>query len=94
MDCVRRLAIAAALVTTGFGLASAAAASADDPPWPWVGYHWCPGQPFDAAAWGPQWDPTTCHDAHHRDMDGTIHDRDYFGPGPFQDQPNIPNNRP
>ncbi|WP_420872869.1 hypothetical protein [Mycobacterium paragordonae] len=92
---VRRLAAVAIMVTNGFGLAGTATALADDDvPWPWVGYHWCPGQPFNAGAWGPQFDPTTCHDAHHRDMDGTIHNRDYFGPSPFQDWPEIPNNRP
>ncbi|BDB44941.1 MULTISPECIES: hypothetical protein [Mycobacterium] len=93
MNTVRRLAAAALVVSSGFGLASNTTAAADDPPWPFVGYHWCPGLPFDPA-WGPNFDPSTCHDAHHRDMDGTIHNRDYFGPSPFQDLPNIPNNRP
>jgi hypothetical protein len=94
MNTLARFAAAALMVCTGFGLASATGARADDNvPWPFVGYHYCPGQPFNPA-WGPQWDPTTCHDAHHRDMDGTMHDRDYFGPSPFQDWPEIPNNRP
>ena len=93
MDALGRLAAAAVMISTGFGLVSPATAHADDPPWPFVGYHWCPGQPFKAA-WGPQWEPTTCHDAHHRDMDGTIHNRDYFGPSPFQDWPEILNDRP
>jgi len=96
MNIVTRFAAAALMVTTGFGLAGVGAstrAHADDPPWPFVGYHWCPGLPFDAA-WGPQWDNVTCHDAHHRDEDGTTHDRDYFGPSPFQTWPEIPNTRP
>ena len=96
MKTVTRFAAAALLVTTGFGLASTRAmtrAHADDPVWPYVGYHWCPAQPF-SADWGPQWDNTTCHDAHHRDEDGTIHNRDYFGPSPFQTWPEIPNTRP
>jgi|GEM_PF-1511618 hypothetical protein len=100
MNTVKRCAAAAIMATAGFGLASAgapdvlvASARADDPPWPFVGYHWCPGQPFDPA-WGPQWEPTTCHDAHHRDIDGTIHNGDYFGPSPFQTSPEIPNTRP
>ena len=71
----------------------AADARADDPPWPFVGYHWCPGNPFDPA-WGPQWDPTTCHDAHHRDVEGLVRTNDYWGPSPFQDWPVIPNTRP
>lgn len=97
MNTIARFVAAGVVMITGFGLASvgtAAQARADDPPWPFVGYHWCPGQPFSAAAWGPQWDGSTCHDAHHRDIDGTIHNRDYFGPSPFQDWPEIPNNRP
>ena len=97
---VTRFAATAIMVTAGFGLASVAAPSpmvtrahADNPPWPFVGYHWCPGQPFDPA-WGPQWEPTTCHDAHHRDRDGTVHDGDYWGPSPFQTWPEIPNTLP
>jgi hypothetical protein len=100
MNTVKRCIAAAIMATAGFGLASAgapdvwvASAHADDPPWPFVGYHWCPGQPFDPA-WGPQWEPTTCHDAHHRDIDGTIHNGDYFGPSPYQTWPEIPNTRP
>ncbi len=96
MNTVARLAAAAIMVTTGMGLAAAGtvtSAHADNPPWPFVGYHWCPGQPFDAA-WGPQWDSTTCHDAHHRDKDGTIHNGDYWGPSPFQTWPEQPNPYP
>ncbi len=96
MNTVTRFAVAAIMVTTGLGLAgvgTAATARADDPPWPFVGYHWCPSLPFNPA-WGPQWDNTTCHDAHHRDKDGTIHDFDYWGPGPFQTWPEIPNTLP
>ncbi len=92
MSKVARFAAAAVMATAGFGLASvgtATVARADDPPFPFVGYHWCPGQPFDPS-WGPQWDPTTCHDAHHRDVDGTIHANDYYGPSPFQNQPEKP----
>lgn len=92
MKTVTRFLAAAVMAGSGFGLASmgtVTTARADDPPFPFVGYHWCPGQPFNPA-WGPQWDPTTCHDAHHRDMDGTIHSNDYFGPSPFQDQPERP----
>lgn len=94
MNTVARLAAAAVMVTTGCGLAGAGAvttARADDPwpPFPFVGYHWCPGHPFDPA-WGPNWDPSTCHDAHHRDRDGTIHNGDYFGPSPFQNLPEQP----
>jgi hypothetical protein len=101
MHTVGRFAAAAIMVTTGLGLASVGTpqswmtrAHADDPPWPFVGYHWCPGQPFNEAAWGPQWDWRTCHDAHHRDADGTIHNNDYFGPSPFQNWPEIPNTLP
>ncbi|MEY8014613.1 hypothetical protein [Mycobacterium servetii] len=89
MNRVARLAAAAITALIGLGLASVSTANralADDPPFPFVGYHWCPGNPFNPA-WGPQWDPTTCHDAHHRDKDGTIHSDDYFGPSPFQDLP-------
>ena len=96
MNTAMRLAAAAIMATAGFGLASvsiATSAHADDPPWPFVGYHWCPGNTFDPA-WGPQWDPTTCHDAHHRDRDGTIHNGDYWGPSPFQTWPEIPNTYP
>jgi hypothetical protein len=93
MSKVARFAAAAVIATTGLGLIGVGGAHADNPPWPFVGYHWCPGQPFDPA-WGPQWDPTTCHDAHHRDRDGTIHNGDYWGPSPFQDWPEIPNTRP
>lgn len=92
MNTVARCTAAAIMVTSGIGFACAGAvtsARADDPPFPFVGYHWCPGQPFNPA-WGPQWDPTTCHDAHHRDMDGTIHNFDYYGPSPYQDQPERP----
>jgi hypothetical protein len=96
MHTVGRFAAAAIIVTIGFGSACVAptTAHADDPPWPFVGYHWCPGQPFNTAAWGPQWDSTTCHDAHHRDMDGTLHVNDYWGPSPFQTWPEIPNTLP
>jgi hypothetical protein len=97
MHTVGRFTAAAIMVTTGLGLASvgiATKAHADDPPWPFVGYHWCPGQPFNDAAWGPQWESRTCHDAHHRDADGTIHNNDYFGPSPFQNWPEIPNTLP
>lgn len=83
MRKVVRLAATTVTVAAGLGLAglgTAASAQADDPPWPFEGYHWCPGQPFDPR-WGPNWDPHTCHDAHHRDMDGTIHNGDYYGPG-------------
>jgi hypothetical protein len=100
MNTVARFAAAAIMVGTGFGLANvstATSAHADNPPswppWPFVGYHWCPGQPFDPA-WGPQWEPTTCHDAHHRDRDGLVKDGDYWGPSPFQTWPEIPNTRP
>lgn len=103
MNTVARFAAVALIMITGFDVASVGAprrltaeSHADDtpwPPWPFVGYHWCPGHPFNAA-WGPQWEPTTCHDAHHRDLDGTIHTRDYFGPSPFQTWPEIPNTRP
>ncbi|TVS88214.1 hypothetical protein [Mycobacterium helveticum] len=97
MNTVARLTAAAVMVTTGWaGTGSMASARADDapwPPWPFVGYYWCPPQPFDPA-WGPNWEPTTCHDAHHRDLDGTIHTFDYWGPSPFQDWPEIPNTRP
>jgi hypothetical protein len=85
---------AAAIMVGGFGLSAAVTAHADnDVPWPFVGYHWCPGSAFDPN-WGPQWDASTCHDAHHRDMDGTIHANDYWGPSPFQEWPEIPNTRP
>jgi hypothetical protein len=98
MKTAMRLAGAAIMVSTGFGLASVSTttnAYADNPPYPWpfVGYHWCPGQPFDPA-WGPQWEPTTCHDAHHRDKDGLVRDGDYWGPSPFQTWPEIPNTLP
>jgi hypothetical protein len=92
MSKVARLAAAAILALPVVGVASVSTsttARADNPPFPFVGYHWCPGQPFDPA-WGPQWDPTTCHDAHHRDVDGTIHNFDYYGPSPFQDIPERP----
>jgi len=97
MSTVARFAAAAIMVGTGFGLATVGTprtAHADNNvPWPFVGYHWCPGNPFDPN-WGPQWDASTCHDAHHRDMDGTVHDFDYWGPSPFQTWPEIPNTRP
>jgi hypothetical protein len=104
MSTVARFAAAAIMAGTSFGLANVASpaplvtsAHADNPPpwppWPFVGYHWCPGLPFDPA-WGPQWDPTTCHDAHHRDRDGVVKDGDYWGPSPFQTWPEIPNTRP
>jgi hypothetical protein len=96
MNVVTRFAAKAIMVTAGFGLATVGimpSAHADDPPWPFVGYHWCPGQPF-SPLWGPQWDPVTCHDAHHRDLDGVVHNNDYWGPSPFQTLPEIPNNRP
>jgi hypothetical protein len=96
MNTLARFAAAAIMVTAGFGLGSvgtATSAHADDPPFPFVGYHWCPGQPFDPS-WGPNWDPTTCHDAHHRDRDGTIHNGDYFGPSPFQTWPEQQNTLP
>jgi hypothetical protein len=92
MNIVTRFAAAALMVTAGFGLAQPSA-SADDPPWPFVGYHWCPGQPFDPS-WGPQWNARSCHDAHHLDEDGTLHVNDYWGPSPFQTWPEIPNTRP
>ena len=95
MNTVARCAAAAIMVSGGLVLTSVGTATPAqaDPPWPFVGYHWCPGQPFDPA-WGPQWDPTTCHDAHHRDREGTIHNFDYWGPSPFQTWPEQPNPYP
>jgi hypothetical protein len=91
MSKVARLTAAAIMAVTGLmtTVVTSTSARADNPPFPFVGYHWCPGQPFDPA-WGPQWDPTTCHDAHHRDADGTIHTFDYYGPSPFQNLPERP----
>jgi hypothetical protein len=96
MSTFGRFAAAAFIVGTGLGLASVGTATnarADNPPWPFVGYYWCPPNPWDPA-WGPNWDDTTCHDAHHRAVDGTIHANDYWGPSPFQNWPEIPNTRP
>ena len=96
MNKTVRFAAAAIMVSSGFGLAGAVtttSARADDPTWPFVGYYWCPPNPWNPA-WGPQWEPNTCHDAHHRAVDGTIHSNDYWGPSPFQDWPEIPNTRP
>lgn len=96
MNTVARAAAAALLVTTGLGMTSVGAASnahADNPPWPFVGYYWCPPNPWNPD-WGPNWEPNTCHDAHHRALDGTIHTNDYWGPSPFQDWPEIPNTLP
>lgn len=75
--------IAAVLAMADFGLIANAGAH----PAPAPTYYWCPGQPFDPA-WGPNWDPTTCHDDVHRDVDGADHSRD-FVPGdlPVDEQP-------
>ena len=96
MNTVARFAAAAIMVTAGFGLTSvgtAASARADDPPWPFVGYHWCPGQPFDPA-WGPA--VGSDHLPRRAPSRQGRHDsqRRLLGPSPFQDWPEIPNNRP
>jgi len=41
-------------------------------------YHWCPGD-FWHPEWGFNWDGGTCHDDHHRDIDGGDHSRDFWG---------------
>jgi hypothetical protein len=68
------------VLTAGLGLAgvgAAATAQADFRPAP--SYHWCPGQNWDQH-WGNNWDGGTCHDDHHRDVDGNNHDHDFFVP--------------
>lgn len=79
----RTLMLAACILATGVaGLGVGAQSAAQTAPVP--DYYWCPGQPFDPA-WGPNWDPYTCHDS-----DGPDHSRDYPGPileGPVLDDP-------
>jgi len=93
MNTARRRFAAAVMVSLGLACVGITPGAYADPPpqpppppspWPskYQGYYWCPGNPFDPA-WGPNWDPTTCHDAHHRDRDGTITSGDYYGPSPF-----------
>ncbi|CKN76827.1 Secreted protein antigen [Mycobacterium tuberculosis] len=61
----RTLMLAACILATGVaGLGVGAQSAAQTAPVP--DYYWCPGQPFDPA-WGPNWDPYTCHDDFHRD---------------------------
>jgi hypothetical protein len=63
------------IMTAGLGLASvggATVAAAQVGEFP--SYHWCPGQD-----WGDNWDGGTCHDDHHRDIDGNDHHRDGDG---------------
>ncbi len=54
-------AVATAFSMAGFG----GVAKSEAQPAPVPDYFWCPGQPFDPA-WGPNWDPTTCHDEFQR----------------------------
>ena len=44
-------------------------------------YHWCPGDQWDPG-WGNNWESGTCHDDHHRDMDGWDRSRDWNPPPP------------
>lgn len=69
------------MATAGLGLAGLAAATeaGAQPVGPVPDYHWCPGDPWDPA-WGPNWDSGTCHDDHHRDIDGDDTSRDFFWP--------------
>lgn len=87
----RTLMLAACILATGVaGLGVGAQSAAQTAPVP--DYYWCPGQPFDPA-WGPNWDPYTCHDDFHRDSDGPDHSRDYPGPileGPVLDSSKVP----
>lgn len=71
--------VSAGLGFAGLGVAGGVQAQVG----PFPQYHWCPGQPFDPS-WGPNWDWNTCHDDHHRDVDGPNHSNDYWGPGPDQ----------
>jgi hypothetical protein len=75
--------LAATMVATGgLGLAALGLASgtaqADIGPVPL--YHWCPGDFWDQG-WGDNWEWGTCHDDHHRDMDGWDHSRDWGDQG-------------
>ena len=62
-------------MATGLGLGSVGAATvaaAQVSEFP--SYHWCPGQDWHPE-WGDNWDAGTCHDDHHRDIDGDDHRR-------------------
>jgi len=65
------------LVSGGLGLAGLGLASGTAQAEPVVAplYHWCPGDGWHPE-WGNNWDPGTCHDDHHRDIDGENHSRD------------------
>jgi hypothetical protein len=64
------------LVSGGFGLgAFGLATEADAQIGPVPEYHWCPGDNWHPD-WGNNWDAGTCHDDHHRDVDGADHSRD------------------
>jgi hypothetical protein len=67
--------MAAGLTLAGLGVA--AGAQAQPGPIPIPTYHWCPGDPWDPG-WGNNWDWGTCHDDHHRDIDGDDHSRDFW----------------
>ena len=67
------------MMTAGFGLAGlTGATAAQAEPGPVPGYHWCPGDFWDPG-WGFNWDAGTCHDDHHRDIDGVDHSHDFWG---------------
>ena len=65
------------LVSGGLGLAGLGLASGTAQAEPAFAplYHWCPGDGWHPE-WGNNWDPGTCHDDHHRDIDGESHSRD------------------
>jgi hypothetical protein len=65
------------LVSGGLGLAGLGLASGTAQAEPGFAplYHWCPGDGWHPE-WGNNWDPGTCHDDHHRDIDGDNHSRD------------------
>jgi hypothetical protein len=72
-----RYAATTAMMTAGLGLAGfGAAANAQAQPGPHPTYHWCPGDDWHPE-WGNNWDAGTCHDDHHRDIDGWDHSRDF-----------------
>jgi hypothetical protein len=74
---LERFAATTVIMTAGLGLAGMGAATdAQAQVGPFPAYHWCPGEDWHPE-WGNNWDGGTCHDDHHRDVDGPDHTRDF-----------------
>ena len=83
MKTLARCAATTFIITAGLGLTNLGAATiASAQVGGFPSYHWCPGDDWHPY-WGNNWDAGTCHDDHHRDIDGDDHHRDFGAPARY-----------